>query len=99
MKKNVLWHSEIQGPPALVVYGGVRLREGTPEYEQGMEIGREAWRRGWAIRTGGGPGAGMAAPMRGNIESRTAAGVAMNELNCHASRKDRDVSRTRKSLC
>ena len=42
--------------PAVTVFGSARFREGTPEYELGVEVGRELVQAGFAVLTGGGPG-------------------------------------------
>ena len=54
--------------PAVTVFGSARFREGTPEYELGVEAGRELARAGFAVLTGGGPGL-MEAANRGAFEA------------------------------
>ena len=54
--------------PAVTVFGSARFREGTPEYELGVEAGRELARAGFAVLTGGGPGL-MEAANRGASEA------------------------------
>jgi uncharacterized protein (TIGR00730 family) len=50
--------------PAVTVFGSARVHEGDPVYEQGREIGRLLAKAGYAVITGGGPGA-MEAANRG----------------------------------
>ena len=52
----------------MTVFGSARFREGTPEYELGVEAGRELARAGFAVLTGGGPGL-MEAANRGAFEA------------------------------
>ncbi|UNO40077.1 TIGR00730 family Rossman fold protein [Streptomyces sp. MST-110588] len=47
--------------PAISVFGSARTPEGTPEYEAGERIGRALVEAGFAVITGGGPGAMEAA--------------------------------------
>jgi hypothetical protein len=54
--------------PAVTVFGSARFSEGTPEYELGVELGRELARAGFAVVTGGGPGL-MEAANRGAAEA------------------------------
>ncbi|RII15830.1 LOG family protein YvdD [Streptomyces sp. YIM 130001] len=56
-------------PPAISVFGSARTPEGTPEYEAGVEIGKALVEAGFAVITGGGPGA-MAAANRGAREAK-----------------------------
>jgi uncharacterized protein (TIGR00730 family) len=53
--------------PAVSVFGSARVPEGHPEYERGRELGRALGRAGFAVITGGGPGA-MEAANRGAQE-------------------------------
>jgi uncharacterized protein (TIGR00730 family) len=53
--------------PAVTVFGSARFGEGTPEYELGVDLGRELARAGFAVLTGGGPGL-MEAANRGAAE-------------------------------
>jgi uncharacterized protein (TIGR00730 family) len=46
---------------AVSVFGSARTARGTPEYELGVELGRRLGHAGFAIITGGGPGAMEAA--------------------------------------
>ncbi|MEU4208796.1 TIGR00730 family Rossman fold protein [Streptomyces sp. NPDC026206] len=55
-------------PPAISVFGSARTRPGTPEYESGVAIGRGLVEAGFAVITGGGPGA-MEAANRGAMEA------------------------------
>ncbi|HZK31489.1 MAG TPA: TIGR00730 family Rossman fold protein [Corynebacterium sp.] len=55
-------------PKAITVFGSARLGEETPEYEQGVELGRTIAAAGYAVITGGGPGL-MEAPNRGCHEA------------------------------
>src|SRR6266700_8276939 len=72
----------ISGPPALIVYGGVRLPQGTVEYDEwAKKIGEGAWKRGWVVRTGGGPGAAMEGVPRAYINARTADNAPRDEWN------------------
>jgi uncharacterized protein (TIGR00730 family) len=50
--------------PAVSVFGSARTAAGTPEYELGVELGRRLGEAGFAVITGGGPGA-MAAANQG----------------------------------
>jgi uncharacterized protein (TIGR00730 family) len=50
--------------PAVTVFGSARIREGDPEYEQARDMGRRLAEAGFAVVTGGGPGA-MEAANRG----------------------------------
>jgi uncharacterized protein (TIGR00730 family) len=43
--------------PAVTVFGSGRVRQGDPTYDAARAIGRGFARRGWAVVTGGGPGA------------------------------------------
>lgn len=54
--------------PAVSVFGSARIREGSPEYEAGVNIGRALAEAGLAVITGGGPGA-MEAANRGASEA------------------------------
>ena len=53
---------------AVSVFGSARTPPGTPEYELGVELGRRLGMEGWAVITGGGPGA-MEAANRGAREA------------------------------
>lgn len=55
------------GRPAVTVFGSARIAEGSVEYEQAREVGRRFAERGFAVVTGGGPGA-MEAANRGARE-------------------------------
>jgi hypothetical protein len=46
---------------AVAVFGSARSRPGSPEYQQGVEVGRLLAEAGYAVITGGGPGAMEAA--------------------------------------
>lgn len=54
--------------PAVTVFGSARFKEGTPQYELGVETGRELAKAGFAVLTGGGPGL-MEAANRGASEA------------------------------
>ncbi|GAB3126055.1 TIGR00730 family Rossman fold protein [Streptomyces calidiresistens] len=54
--------------PAISVFGSARTAPGTPEYELGVRIGRALAEAGYAVITGGGPGA-MEAANRGALEA------------------------------
>jgi uncharacterized protein (TIGR00730 family) len=43
--------------PAVAVFGSARVGEGHPAYEAARAVGRAFAERGWAVITGGGPGA------------------------------------------
>ncbi|GAB2471599.1 TIGR00730 family Rossman fold protein [Streptosporangium sandarakinum] len=60
-------------PQAVTVFGSARTKEGTPEYEMGIELGRKFSEAGYAVITGGGPGC-MEAANRG---AREAGGVSV----------------------
>jgi uncharacterized protein (TIGR00730 family) len=53
--------------PAVAVFGSARTKPGTPEYLTGVEVGRQLAKAGYAVITGGGPGA-MEAGNRGAVE-------------------------------
>jgi uncharacterized protein (TIGR00730 family) len=53
--------------PAVTIFGSARIREGSDEYEQAREVGRRFAEAGFAVVTGGGPGA-MEAANRGARE-------------------------------
>jgi len=53
---------------AVSVFGSARIERDSTEYELGLEIGRELARAGYAVITGGGPGA-MEAANRGACEA------------------------------
>lgn len=55
-------------PKAITVFGSARLGEGTPEYDQGVALGRKIVEAGYAVVTGGGPGL-MEAGNRGAHEA------------------------------
>ncbi|MFD8701426.1 TIGR00730 family Rossman fold protein [Kitasatospora sp. NPDC059648] len=55
-------------PPAISVFGSARTPAGSPEYEAGIAIGRALAEAGYAVITGGGPGA-MEAANRGATEA------------------------------
>jgi uncharacterized protein (TIGR00730 family) len=50
--------------PAVSIFGSARIREGSAVYEQARETARRFGEAGWAVVTGGGPGA-MEAANRG----------------------------------
>jgi len=54
--------------PAVSVFGSARTQPGTPYYELGTEVGRALVEAGYAVITGGGPGA-MEAANRGATEA------------------------------
>jgi uncharacterized protein (TIGR00730 family) len=53
--------------PAVTIFGSARISEGNPVYEAAREVGRRFAELGWAVVTGGGPGA-MEAANRGAKE-------------------------------
>src|SRR6185369_11274369 len=53
--------------PAVTIFGSARVREGSEPYEQARETARLFAQAGWAVVTGGGPGA-MEAANRGAKE-------------------------------
>ncbi|MFJ4684535.1 TIGR00730 family Rossman fold protein [Streptomyces sp. NPDC091377] len=55
-------------PPAISVFGSARTPVGSPEYEAGVQLGRALVDAGWAVITGGGPGA-MEAANKGACEA------------------------------
>ena len=55
-------------PRAVTVFGSARTPPGHPEYERGMALGRALVEAGYAVITGGGPGA-MEAANRGASEA------------------------------
>ena len=54
--------------PAISVFGSARCRPGDTDYQRGVEVGRALVRAGFAVITGGGPGA-MEAANRGAWEA------------------------------
>ncbi|MER7666140.1 MULTISPECIES: TIGR00730 family Rossman fold protein [unclassified Streptomyces] len=56
-------------PSAISVFGSARTAPGTPEYEAGIRIGKALVEAGFAVITGGGPGA-MEAANRGAREAK-----------------------------
>ncbi|MGX1881074.1 LOG family protein [Streptomyces sp. NPDC055287] len=60
-------------PPAISVFGSARTAVGTPDYETGVELGRALAEAGFAVITGGGPGAMEAA----NKGARDARGISV----------------------
>jgi uncharacterized protein (TIGR00730 family) len=54
--------------PAVAVFGSARIGEDDPAYVKAREVGAAFGRAGWAVITGGGPGA-MAAANRGAQEA------------------------------
>ncbi|MGY5105371.1 LOG family protein [Streptomyces sp. 900105245] len=55
-------------PPAISVFGSARTPVDSPEYDAGVRLGRGLAEAGWAVITGGGPGA-MEAANRGACEA------------------------------
>jgi hypothetical protein len=53
--------------PAVAVFGSSRTRPDTPEYQAGVDLGRLLAKAGYAVITGGGPGA-MEAGNRGAVD-------------------------------
>lgn len=82
--------------PAICVWGSARTKPGHPEYEAGRLIGKSLAERGFAVVTGGGPGA-MEAANRGAYEAGgTSVGIGIElpheqginpyvnvAMNCH----------------
>ncbi|WP_093799201.1 TIGR00730 family Rossman fold protein [Streptomyces sp. Wb2n-11] len=60
-------------PAAISVFGSARTRPGMPDYEAGVELGRALAEAGFAVITGGGPGAMEAA----NKGARDAKGISV----------------------
>ncbi|MFE9258814.1 TIGR00730 family Rossman fold protein [Streptomyces sp. NPDC006879] len=60
-------------PPAISVFGSARTASDSPDYEAGVRIGRALVEAGFAVITGGGPGAMEAA----NKGAREAGGVSV----------------------
>ncbi|MGW2082534.1 LOG family protein [Streptomyces sp. NPDC001939] len=56
-------------PPAISVFGSARTAPDSPEYEAGVALGRGLVEAGWAVITGGGPGA-MEAANKGAVEAK-----------------------------
>ncbi|MFK4068514.1 TIGR00730 family Rossman fold protein [Streptomyces sp. NPDC029674] len=56
-------------PPAISVFGSARTGEDSPEYAAGVEIGKALVEAGFAVITGGGPGA-MQAANQGAVEAK-----------------------------
>ncbi|MEV6109531.1 TIGR00730 family Rossman fold protein [Streptomyces sp. NPDC051940] len=54
--------------PAIAVFGSARTAPGSPDYARGVEIGRALVEAGFAVITGGGPGA-MEAANKGALEA------------------------------
>lgn len=54
--------------PAIAVFGSARLKPGTEHYAKGVEVGRLLAQAGYAVITGGGPGA-MEAANKGAAEA------------------------------
>jgi uncharacterized protein (TIGR00730 family) len=54
--------------PAISVFGSARSKPGQPDYEQGVGLGRKLAAEGFAVITGGGPGA-MEAANKGACEA------------------------------
>jgi len=54
--------------PAVSVFGSARTQPGTPHYDLGVRLGARLVRAGYAVITGGGPGA-MEAANRGAIQA------------------------------
>ncbi|MBK3578028.1 MULTISPECIES: TIGR00730 family Rossman fold protein [Streptomyces] len=56
-------------PPAISVFGSARTKPDSPEYEAGVRLGHALVEAGWAVITGGGPGA-MEAANKGALEAK-----------------------------
>lgn len=56
-------------PPAISVFGSARTKVDSPEYEAGVRLGRGLVEAGFAVITGGGPGA-MEAANKGACEAK-----------------------------
>ncbi len=54
--------------PAVSVFGSARTKPGTPFYEMGTQVGRRLVEEGYAVITGGGPGA-MEAANKGALDA------------------------------
>lgn len=59
--------------PAVSVFGSARLKPGTPAYDKGVQVGAALVEAGYAVITGGGPGAMEAA----NKGAASAGGVSV----------------------
>jgi uncharacterized protein (TIGR00730 family) len=62
-------------PPSISVFGGARVKEGTPDYALAEQVGLELGRLGFGIITGGGPGVMEAAAKGGKAAGATCAGL------------------------
>ncbi|MBU1997443.1 MAG: LOG family protein, partial [Candidatus Omnitrophica bacterium] len=65
---------------AVVVFGSARIPDNDPLYLRAMEIGKELFKAGMAVRSGAGPSM-MEAPLKGYIEERIRQGIAKSLYN------------------
>ncbi len=63
--------------PAVSVFGSARLEPGGPDYEKAIEVGRELVEAGYAVITGGGPGAMEAANKGARETGGTSVGLGI----------------------
>jgi uncharacterized protein (TIGR00730 family) len=64
-------------PPAISVFGSARTPVDSPEYEMGVQLGRGLAEAGWAVITGGGPGAMEAANKGACLASGISVGLGI----------------------
>jgi len=65
-------------PPSVSVFGGARVKPGTPEYEMTREMGVKLGELGFGVITGGGPGVMEAAARGGKEAGATTVGLNIN---------------------
>ena len=63
--------------PAISVFGSARSKPGEPDYEQGVELGQALVAEGFAVITGGGPGAMEAANRGASDAGGTSVGLGI----------------------
>ena len=63
--------------PAISVFGSARSKPGEPDYEQGVELGQALVQAGFAVITGGGPGAMEAANRGASDAGGTSVGLGI----------------------
>src|SRR5690242_7350251 len=64
-------------PPAISVFGSARTPVDSPEYDAGVRLGRGPVQAGWAVITGGGPGAMEAANKGASEAGGTSVGLGI----------------------